>query len=371
MTSERRPWPIRVRRAQPADRDAVLSFASRTWDGWDYIPDVWPRWIEAPDGVLLVALPGRSLDGAAPRDARGAELPLERPIAVTRVALLDAGEAWLEGIRVDPRVRGLSVATDLQVAELRWAAAQGATVVRYLTGEQNEGSLRLGARHGFEVLGSWRTYGRDDADEPSGGVDVGELRARLRGAGLVLPPDTLEAEMGHWWQRLAADPTFRLGSGLYEHRPWTLQPLNRARLVRHARAGEVLVSPALQDRQGPSPAPDAPWALAIVSTLEGAEAAGFTLATLAGDPVAAFSLLEATIRAGEIPTVRYPQPTPPILRDGGEERLRTLGLAPRSHVTFVLERPLNSANPVPEPDDPRLLELPDPPRAVAVPPIAP
>ena len=32
--------PIAVRRAQASDKEAVLSFATRTWDGWDYIPEV-------------------------------------------------------------------------------------------------------------------------------------------------------------------------------------------------------------------------------------------------------------------------------------------------------------------------------------------
>ena len=46
------------------------------------------------------------------------------------MAMPALGEAWLEGIRVDPRVRGMNVATDLQVAELHWAVANGAHVVR-------------------------------------------------------------------------------------------------------------------------------------------------------------------------------------------------------------------------------------------------
>ena len=33
-------------------------------------------------------------------------------MAMARVARVAPGEAWLEGIRVDPRVRGMNVATD-------------------------------------------------------------------------------------------------------------------------------------------------------------------------------------------------------------------------------------------------------------------
>ena len=104
----RREWPLVVRRARPEDEAAVLAFASRTWHDWDYIPNAWPVWLDADDGVMLV---GCRPDG--------------QPVAVSRVALLTPTEGWVEGIRVDPEVRGLDIASDLQVAELAWAAAQG------------------------------------------------------------------------------------------------------------------------------------------------------------------------------------------------------------------------------------------------------
>ena len=82
-----RDWPLVVRRARADDQAAVLTFASRTWDGWDYIPNAWPHWLAAADGVLLVATAGRAPDGSPPRDADGTEIPADRPIAVARVAM--------------------------------------------------------------------------------------------------------------------------------------------------------------------------------------------------------------------------------------------------------------------------------------------
>jgi hypothetical protein len=99
-----------VRRARPSDEAAVLSFATNTWDGWDYIPHAWPVWLAARDGVVLVA--------CRPED--------DVPVAITRVAMVSPTEGWWEGIRVDPAVRGMEVAADLQVAELHWSTALGA-----------------------------------------------------------------------------------------------------------------------------------------------------------------------------------------------------------------------------------------------------
>ena len=54
----RRPWPLVVRRARPGDEAAVMAFATSTWNGWDYMPRAWPRWMEAADGVMLVGTVG-------------------------------------------------------------------------------------------------------------------------------------------------------------------------------------------------------------------------------------------------------------------------------------------------------------------------
>lgn len=159
--------PIRVRRARPGDTRAVLDFTRATWDGWDYVPSVWHDWLEAPDGVLLVAVPN------APHqlDLFGRALTGDRPVGIARIAMLSPDEAWLEGLRVDPGVRTRGVARLLHGASLVWARAQGATSVRYATGQENEGSHRLGARHGFRLLRPWRSYQpprdahADDEDE--------------------------------------------------------------------------------------------------------------------------------------------------------------------------------------------------------------
>ena len=159
--------PIRVRRARPGDTRAVLDFTRATWDGWDYVPSVWHDWLEAPDGVLLVAVPN------APHqlDLFGRALTDERPVGMARIAMLSPDEAWLESLRVDPGVRTRGVARLLHGACLVWARAQGATSVRYATGQENDGSHRLGTRHGFRLLRPWRSYQAprdphaDDEDE--------------------------------------------------------------------------------------------------------------------------------------------------------------------------------------------------------------
>ena len=149
-----------MRRAVESDRDQVLAFASRTWHDWDYIPNAWPVWLEASDGAFLVGMVGERAAGdhEALVDAEGETLGVGEVVAVTRVAMVSPTEAWLEGIRVDPRIRGMGVAADLQVAELQWIAAQGATILRYATGSTNEASHRLGARDGINLIAAFRAW---------------------------------------------------------------------------------------------------------------------------------------------------------------------------------------------------------------------
>ena len=264
----------------------MLAFATTTWDGWDYMPHAWPVWLSADDGAMLVATVGPTTDGRPAVDANGEALPEGQPIAVSRVALVSQSEGWVEGIRVDPRVRGLGVATDLQVAELCWLAAHQPTVTRYATGARNEGSHRLGARHGFELLTKfisweWKDPAKtDDADQRDGSTGFDEaarqaanrrrttLLERLSSAGLIVS----ESDGGEWWDRTLDDAGFAASGRLYERRSWTERELSEAAFRRHLAAGEVV---GYQNGG---------WGLAIVTReSEPAEDAGLHLAVVVGD----------------------------------------------------------------------------------------
>ncbi len=303
--------PIAVRQARAADRDAVLAFASTTWDGWDYIPEVWDDWLTARDGVLLVAT-----DQAD-----------DRPIAVTRLALLSDEEGWLEGIRVDPAVRGRGVATNLQIAELAWARAHDLRVLRYMTGQGNEGSIKLGAHHGFAVIGDRRFHGRSGADGDGPGevaCDRPAALEALQGSGVLLATDSDEAAIASAWRIMETDATFQAGGQLYEDRPWAVQRLDRGRFTAHVRAGEVL-----HDAIGP--------AIAILPRIAAlAEDDRPHFAIVGGDGHGVLRLaLVAEAAAGQSIVIRLTDPAPmfddpAVVGRLGGRGLRCPGLGPAS-----------------------------------------
>src|SRR5262245_51361881 len=111
-----------VRRARPEDRAAVLAFCAQTWDGGDYIDDVWDEWLADERNVPLVGV----LDGT--------------PVALERVRMLSDDEAWLEGIRVDPAYRRHGFGRIMVSRGLVAARELGATVARLLTSDTNVAS---------------------------------------------------------------------------------------------------------------------------------------------------------------------------------------------------------------------------------------
>ena len=346
-----------------------MAFSTQTWGGWDYMPRAWPRWIDAADGVLLVGAVGS--DDAL--DADGAALPAGTVVAVVRLAMPAAGDAWLEGIRVDPRVRATDVATDLQVAELHWAAANGARIVRYATSARNEGSMRLGARGGFELIArlpgvSWdapapagvAAGGDHGTHEPSGFDPQVQAEARRRRRALLdeLAQHGLIASAepaGELWQLLDADQSFNAAARLYEPRPWALEEMTEAKLAAHADRGEVL----LNDGE------DGKAVAIVVADVAPAEDAAIRLAVLGGAPRAAFNLVDTARRLAETGIrFRYAHGAP--LVDTVEQLYRDAGYTFSEWPLHILARPIDEAHLVP-PVDPSALILADQPGAVITP----
>jgi GNAT superfamily N-acetyltransferase len=355
-----------VRRATEADREQVLGFATRTWHDWDYIPNAWPVWLDAPDGAFLVGTVGEPSDGVAAGlvDAEGNALSVGEVVAITRVAMLSKTEAWLEGIRVDPRVRGMGVAADLQIAELHWVAAQNAEMLRYATGAANEASHRLGARNGIVVIARFRAWwwsatgsAEDDDDEPSAfDRDVREEATarrqaaleQLAAAGLTVGA----AGANQLWRMIENDPTFAAAQRLYEPRSWALQELTVELLHRHALRGEVI---AYGDNA----------AAILVSEQLPSEDSALRLALLVGDGSAAAELITRMHAAiGQPFKFRVPVDAPMI--NGHDALFKAAGFVTPEWELHLLAREMDSDHPLPAADPGRVV-LADAPAPVVPP----
>ncbi|GAC1390352.1 MAG: hypothetical protein NVS4B11_04880 [Ktedonobacteraceae bacterium] len=132
-----------VRAAQPEDKEMVLAFCMNTWDWGDYIERVWDDWLVDPQGKLLVAV----TDG--------------RPTGVAHLRMLNATDAWLEGLRVDPNYRQQGIATALNMATLEEAIRRGATNARLVTESTNTGAMHMMDYIHMRQVGAFASFRAD------------------------------------------------------------------------------------------------------------------------------------------------------------------------------------------------------------------
>jgi len=141
---------LTFRAVTAADRDALSRIAAQTWDGNDYLMDVFEAWLADSEGMFYAGcLPDGRLAGAA------------------KLTRLGEGEWWLEGIRVDPTLRGQGIgraihAYGVALAEaLQRAHSEGAGEVRFCTDLSNAPVHRMAAAFQFrQVAQFWRYSAR-------------------------------------------------------------------------------------------------------------------------------------------------------------------------------------------------------------------
>jgi len=131
---------LEVRRAREEDREAVLAFCDQTWEWGDYIAYVWDEWLHAENGVLLIA----TLDG--------------QPVGIANLRMLTTGEAWLEGMRVDPVHRQHGVANALFEAQIAEALRRNALTARLITESTNTAAIRLIERNHLRRVNAYAQF---------------------------------------------------------------------------------------------------------------------------------------------------------------------------------------------------------------------
>nr|MDA8217832.1 GNAT family N-acetyltransferase [Dehalococcoidales bacterium] len=204
---------IVVRPARPEDRGPVLAFSVNTFSWGDYLEQVWDQWFVDPKGQLFVAV----ADGL--------------PIGVEHVTFVGEGEAWLQGLRVDPAFRQKGVGTTLTKETIRFAVDHGAHVVRFFTAVGNTPIERMMGHLGFQPVTTFSYF---------------SVPAEL-GAGQA-PETAVLGEIERLWQTVTGSAYFRLAAGNY-CLGWRCRELTKARLAAHVSEGRVFV---VREQGGPA-----------------------------------------------------------------------------------------------------------------------
>lgn len=179
---------IKVRRALASDKEPILEICKDIWNGQDYVPQVWDEWLNDNRGCLVVATVGGT------------------QVGVAHAYLQTRDVAWLEGVRVHEKYRGLGIAGELNSVLTRWAFERGARVAHLCTGSSNIASRRHLAKTGFELLQSFQRLDSTKA-----------LRNRL--SDFANPKRPVRG----LWRWLSSSPEFADSRAMYSD-GWTFYP---------------------------------------------------------------------------------------------------------------------------------------------------
>jgi RimJ/RimL family protein N-acetyltransferase len=195
-----------IRNALASDRAAMIELTRDAWEGDDYVPFVWDRWLADSTGWLMAAV----LDG--------------RLVGLQHIDRQPDGSAWVEGIRVAAEVQNQGIGGAMLARAISWAQEHGSPWLRLATSSDNPASNRIAQRSGLSVLGRFASV--------SAAADGGGSREVRIAA---------STEWEHVWclltRTLGGDP----GSWVYTE-GWSAYSLTPERLHLLLAMGCVLVS---------------------------------------------------------------------------------------------------------------------------------
>jgi len=136
------------------DRRRVSEISSQIWDGHDWVPDALDEWLDDGAGEAVVA----ELDGIV--------------IGYARRTWILPGQAWFEGIRIDPAHRGAGAGRAITKHLIEGARRDGAKRIHLSTHTDNQASIHIVESYGFLRVASFAHLERDVAkDVPDGRAD--------------------------------------------------------------------------------------------------------------------------------------------------------------------------------------------------------
>ncbi|MFW9768498.1 MAG: GNAT family N-acetyltransferase [Candidatus Thorarchaeota archaeon] len=119
------------------DQKQVNILCETIWEGNDYVPAVFPRWVSSPDSHTL---------GLFDNDELVAIGNVEKTEGTTI--------AWVQGLRVKDTHRQKGHATSVTLALSELAREQGITTLWYSTSSRNTASITVAEKTGFQEVSS-------------------------------------------------------------------------------------------------------------------------------------------------------------------------------------------------------------------------
>lgn len=131
---------IEIRRAELRDKPRIVEISSKIWDGEDYLPLIFEKWVDEEGGEFSVI----TVDDVVAGCAKMTQLPNK--------------VLWLEGIRVDTDYRGQGLGKKLAEYQLKRAREIGYENLELSTFVENYESVAIIEKRGFERVASFKFF---------------------------------------------------------------------------------------------------------------------------------------------------------------------------------------------------------------------
>jgi len=126
---------LRIKKITKSDKKRVLEISAKIWEGDDYLPDVFDKWINDRNGLFA----GLWLDNVL--------------IAFGRMKFITPTDAWLEGLRKDQNLKIKGVGEKLARYCLKeLSKRKNLSSIRFSTYFDNTPSIKLNKKLGFEKV---------------------------------------------------------------------------------------------------------------------------------------------------------------------------------------------------------------------------
>jgi len=123
---------IEIRRAIPEDKARIIEISSKIWDGDDYLPHIFDKWVKDTEGEFSVV----TVEGVV--------------AGCSKITRLPHNVLWFEGIRVDSDYRGQGLGKKMAEYQLRRAKELGYDRLELGTFVENYESIAIIEKRGFE-----------------------------------------------------------------------------------------------------------------------------------------------------------------------------------------------------------------------------
>ncbi len=124
-----------VRELKIDDQEQVNDLCKGIWEGNDYVPDAFPRWVQSENAHVYGVFDDQRL------------------LALSALEFVPETDiAWVEGLRVRDGYRQQGLATKVVEHIVEVARDHGAKTLWYVTGSLNEASQKVAEKAGFHLV---------------------------------------------------------------------------------------------------------------------------------------------------------------------------------------------------------------------------